>query len=50
VKASPRKSVLEAPVVRNLPQPDVRIPLPKKYKFLAEIFDIVEQVVDGLDI
>jgi len=35
---------VEAPVVANLPQPDIRIPLPKKYKFLAEVFDIVEQV------
>jgi hypothetical protein len=44
IKASPRKSVVSGPVVRNLLQPDERIPLPKKYKFLAEVFDVLEKV------
>jgi len=44
IKASPRKSVVEAPVLSNLPQPDKRLPLPRKYKFLAEVFEILDQV------
>ena len=45
VKASPRKSVVEAPILPNLPQPDKRLPLPRKYKFLAEVFEILDQVM-----
>ena len=32
------------PTAANLTQPDKRLPLPKKYKFLAEVFDILDQV------